>query len=65
MGKVGTVINMILLLVVLVLAGEWSFGLYGAVAGLLLGIGGVLAVIRLQRSPEADHRFDSTRGNAA
>lgn len=65
MSKVGNVINMSLLLAVLVLAGEWSFGLYGAGAGLLLGIGGVFAVIRLQRSAAGDRRFDPTRGNAA
>ncbi|HZK89932.1 MAG TPA: hypothetical protein VFC56_07285 [Stellaceae bacterium] len=65
MRNVGNVINMILLIAVLTLAGEWSFGLYGAAAGLLLGIAGDVAVIRLLRSTEDDHRFDSTRGNAA
>jgi hypothetical protein len=63
MTKVGNVINMVVLLVVLVLAGEWSFGLYGALAGLLLGIGVVLAVIRLLRSSEGDRRFDPTGRN--
>jgi predicted PurR-regulated permease PerM len=63
MTKVGNVINMIVLLVVLVLAGEWSFGLYGALAGLLLAIVGLAVVIKLQRSAEDDRRFDPTGGN--
>jgi hypothetical protein len=65
MRKIGNVINMILLIAVLMLAGEWSFGLYGAVVGLVLGIAGDVAVLRLQRSIEDDRRFDPTRGNEA
>ena len=65
MPTIGNIVNMILLLVVLVVAGAWSFGLYGAAAGLLLAIAGVIAVLRLRRSPERDRRFDPTDGNPA
>jgi predicted PurR-regulated permease PerM len=63
MTRIGNLINMIVLFVVLVLAGEWSFGLYGALAGLLLAIVALAIVIRLQRSAEEDRRFDPTGGN--
>jgi hypothetical protein len=65
MTTIGTVINLILLFVVLVLAGEWSFGLYGAVAGFVLAVIGLLIVVRLQRSPTGERRFDPPNGNPA
>ena len=63
MLTIGNVVNLILLLVVLVLAGEWSFGLYGAAAGLALAIAIIIVVIRLQRASARERRFDPTGGS--
>ncbi|MBV8776957.1 MAG: hypothetical protein JO032_16875 [Alphaproteobacteria bacterium] len=65
MTTIGTVVNIIVLLVVLVLAGEWSFGLYGAAAGLILALIVIAVVIRLHRSAEGGHRFDPAGDNPA
>jgi predicted PurR-regulated permease PerM len=60
MVTIGNIVKMIVLLAVLVLAGEWSFGFYGAIAGLVLAVVVIAVVIRLQRSAESDRRFDPT-----
>ena len=64
MPTIGNIVNMIVLLIVLVVAGGWSFGIYGAAAGLALAVAGVFVVLKLPRTPARDRRFGSTDGGS-